>query len=88
MHSQGIVINDDTNTNIIVDDIVSWANMPEHAMMYMECQLRIRQSQNLSLSLKKMHIFPKQFEFVGIDICQDGNRRTMSKHQLLQHWPC
>jgi hypothetical protein len=34
-----------------------------------------------------LHIFPKQFEFVGIDVCPEGNRPAMSKHQLLQHWP-
>jgi hypothetical protein len=39
------------------------------------------------LSLRKRHIFPKCFEFVGIDVCLDGNRLAMSKHQLLKHWP-
>jgi hypothetical protein len=53
----------------------------------MECQSKICQSQNLSLSLKKLHIFPKQYEFVGIDACPDGNQPAMSKHQLLHHWP-
>jgi hypothetical protein len=53
----------------------------------MECQLKVAQSQNLSLSLKKSFIFPKQVEFVGVDIGQDGNQPTMSKHQLLVHWP-
>ncbi len=33
------------------------------------------------------HIFPKRFEFVGIDVCLDGNRPAMSKHRLLKHWP-
>jgi hypothetical protein len=53
----------------------------------MECQLRICQSQNLSLSLAKSHIFPKRFEFVGVDVSLDGNRPAMSKHALLHHWP-
>ena len=35
----------------------------------------------------KSHIFPKCFEFVGIDVCLDGNCPAMSKHQLLKHWP-
>ncbi len=86
-HSHGVVINKDTNTNIIVDDIVSWAKTQSYALMYMECQHKICKSQNLSLSLKKSHIFPKQFEFVGINVCPEGNRPTMSKHQLLRHWP-
>jgi hypothetical protein len=41
----------------------------------------------LSLSLRKSHIFPKRFEFVGINVCSDVNRPAMSKHQLLEHWP-
>jgi hypothetical protein len=83
----GIVIDKDTNTNIIVDDIFSYAKMLTIALIHMECQLKVTQSQNLLLSLKKSFIFPKQVEFVGVDVCQDGNRPAMSKHQLLVHWP-
>ena len=43
--------------------------------------------QNLSLSLKKTSIFPDRFEFVRINVSKDGNRPTMSKHQLVEHWP-
>jgi len=66
---------------------LSWAKTLVAALLYMECQLRVCQSQNLSLSLKKSHIFPKRFEFVGIDVDATGNWPAMSKHQLLQHWP-
>ena len=52
----------------------------------MECQLRVAQSQNLSLSLKKSFIFPQRVEFVGVDVCADGNRPAQSKHKLLHHW--
>ena len=83
----GLIINDDTNTKIIVDDIFSWSESLEKALLYMECQLRICQAYRLSLSLKKSRIFSKRFEFVGIDVCPDGNRPAMSKHQLLVHWP-
>lgn len=82
----GVTIDDDTNCNIIVDDILCWAPNVTTALQYMECQLQVAQSQNLSLSLKKTHIFPKRFEFVGTDVCHDGNRPAMSKHQLLNHW--
>ena len=54
--SYGIVIDKDTNTNIIVDDILSWTKSLTIALVYMECHLKIFQSQ---LSLKKSHIFPK-----------------------------
>jgi hypothetical protein len=60
----GLIIND--NTKIIVDDIFSWSELPEKALLYMECQLRICQAYQLSLSLKKSRIFSKRFEFVGI----------------------
>jgi hypothetical protein len=85
--SLGLVINEDMNTTIIVDNIVSWARQADQALAYMECQLRVCQSQNLSLSLAKSHIFPKQFEFIGVNVSSDGNRPAMSKHALLHHWP-
>jgi hypothetical protein len=69
----GILINKDTNTSIIVDDILSWAKSLQIFLVYTECQRKICQLQNLSLSLKKLHIFPKQFEFVGIYVCPNGN---------------
>ncbi len=72
-HSLNLIIDNDLNTTIIVDDIVSWAKNLLMALVYMECQLRVCQSQNLSLSLKKSHIFIKRFEFVGVDVCIDGN---------------
>jgi hypothetical protein len=82
-----VVIKDDTNTNIIIDNIFSWDKLLEAALLYIECQLCVCQSYQLSLSLRKSHIFPKQFELVGIDVCSDGNCPAMSKHQLLEHWP-
>ncbi len=83
----GLAIDNDTNTKIIVDDIFSWGKTLDEALLYIECQLQVCQSYRLSLSLCKHHIFPKRFEFVGIIVCSDGNRPTMSKHQLLKHWP-
>ncbi len=85
--SLGIIIDKDMNTTIIVDNIVSRAKQVTAALLYMECQLCVCQSQNLSLSLKKSHIFPKQFKFVGVDVSPDGNCPAMSKHSLLHHWP-
>ena len=38
------------------------------------------------MSLKKSKLFPQRFEFVGVDVCADGNRPAQSKHQLLHHW--
>ena len=84
---RGIPIGDDNNTKIIVDDIWNHATTFEVALAYMECQFQVCLSQNLSLSLKKCHFFPKRIEFVGHDVSRDRNRPAQSKHQLLQTWP-
>jgi hypothetical protein len=83
----GLVIDDNTNTKIIVNGIFSWAKSINGALLYIKCQLCVCQSYRLLLSLQKSHIFPKHFEFVGIFICLEGNCPAMSKHQLLEHWP-
>lgn len=77
--SEGIVIDDDTNTNVIVDDIFSWARSLGISLSYLECQLRVAKSYRLSFNLGKSKFFPKRIEFVGIDVCDDGNRPAMSK---------
>ena len=43
-------------------------------------------SQNLSLSLKNIY-FVLWMEFVGHDVCIDGNRPAHSKHTFLKTWP-
>jgi len=55
----GISIDDNTNTRIIVDDIVNWANTPECCITYMQCILQVCQAYNLSLTLDKSHFFPQ-----------------------------
>jgi hypothetical protein len=81
-----ISIDDNTNTKIIVDNIFSWSDLLEKALLYMECQLCVCQAYQVSLSLHKSCIFSKRFEFVGIDVCPDRNCPAMSKHQLFEHW--
>jgi hypothetical protein len=81
------MIDDDTNTKIIINNIVSWAKLVNSVLAYMECQLKVCQAYRCSLNLCKSHIFPKRFEFVGIDVCANRNRPVQSKHTLLQTWP-
>jgi hypothetical protein len=83
----GVQINEDTNTCIIVDNIVSHGINLDMSLKYMECQLCVCLAYRLSLSPKKSFIFPKQFEFVGNDVCEEGNHPAQSKHQLLSNWP-
>ncbi len=83
----GISIDEDTNTRINVDDIVSHGKDMETALVYMECQLCTCLAHPLFLGLKKSHIFPQCFKFVGNDVCPNGNRPAQSKHKLLSMWP-
>jgi hypothetical protein len=50
----GLNVDDNTNTNIIVDDIFNWAVSFDSALQYMECQLQICKAYHLTLSLKKV----------------------------------
>jgi hypothetical protein len=59
----GLVIDDNTNTKIIVDDIFSWSDLLEKALLYMECQLRICQAYRLSLGCAKVASFPSGSSF-------------------------
>jgi hypothetical protein len=85
--SNQVIINDRTNTKIIVVNIFSWSELLEKAWLYIECQLCVCQAYQLSLSLRKSCIFSKHFQFVGIDVYPDRNCPAMSKRQLLEHWP-
>jgi hypothetical protein len=81
----GLIINDNTNTKIIVDDILNLAKLLEMVLSYIECQLCICQAYQLSLSIGKSQFFPKRFKLVRIDICLDRYHLAMSNHQLLEH---
>ncbi len=70
-----------------MDDIVSHSKDMETSLLYMECQLCTCLAYHLSISRKKSFIFPQCFEFVGIDVCPDGNCPSQSKHKLLSTWP-
>ncbi len=84
---RGIVIGNETNTQIIVNDFVSHGADIDTLLCYMECQLQICHAYRLSLILKKSFIFPKRFKFVGNNICPEGNHPAQSKHDLLPTWP-
>ena len=85
--SKGIFIGAKTGTRIVVGDIFSWAPIFDDFINYLTCQLQVCLSQNLSLSLKKCLFCPEIMEFVGYDVCTNGNRPTQSKHSLLKSWP-
>ena len=82
-----MIIDDTQNTNLIVDNIFSWAKIFDDFIKYLTCQLDVCLSQNLSLSLKKSFFCTGRMEFVGHDVCANGNHPAMSKHALMEHWP-
>ena len=85
--TEGIDIGEDTDTRIIIDDIIIHGNDLSKSLKYMACQLQVCMTYLLSLSLKKSFIFLERFEFVGNDVSPDGNRPAQTKHQLLESWP-
>ncbi len=85
--SSRVTINEETNTRIIVDDILSHGKDLDTSLKYMKCQLCVCLAYHRLLSLRKSHLFFLRFEFVGNDVCADGNHPAQSKHQLLSTWP-
>jgi hypothetical protein len=57
-NQNSLPINNNMNTRIIVNDIVSWAESPACALAYMQCQLKVCKAYNLSLNLRKSHFPP------------------------------
>jgi hypothetical protein len=85
--ASGNTIDGNTNMRIVIDDIISHGKDLETSLLYMEYQLQVCLFYCLSLSLKKSHIFPRQFKLVRNDVCPEGNWPSQSKHELLQTWP-
>jgi hypothetical protein len=85
--ARSIDLNDSTNTRIIINNVLSHATSFALAKRFIECQLIVAHSHNLSLNLRKCHWFPSRLEFVGTDVTPDGNRPAQSKHDLLRTWP-
>jgi hypothetical protein len=83
----GLTVGINIDTRIIINNRVNWAQTFDQPLQYIECQLHVAKAYCLILSLRKSYFFPKQFEFVGINVFLDGNRPAMSKHELLKNWP-
>ena len=86
-NSCGVAINEDTNTNIIVDYLLNHAITEDAALEYMLFQFKVADLRRLSFSLPKSSFFPKRVEFVGIDIGIKHNIPAKINHELLKTWP-
>ena len=85
--SCGVVINEDTNTNIIVDHLLNNAITEDAEFEYMLCQLKVTALRGLYFRLPVSSFFPKRVELVGIDIGIKHNMPAKIKHELLKAWP-
>ncbi len=57
----GIIADDNTNTNIIVDDIFDWAISFDSTLQYLECQLQNLQSLLSHPQFKEKPFLPHTF---------------------------
>ncbi len=64
--TMGITIGDETNTRIIVDDIVSHGESLPISMLYMECQLRVALAYRLRSSHDDLNSSATMFALTGI----------------------
>ena len=64
----GVDMNEDNNTKMIVDDVISHTGTEDNAFKYMERQFQVYKLHHISLSLPKSFCFPKRVEFVGVDM--------------------
>ena len=85
--NNGVTIDYDTNTKIIVDDCFNWAISEDQAILYMEAQFTVAALRRLYFSLPKSLFFPDRLEFVGINIIIEYNMPAASKFELLHTWP-
>ncbi len=62
----GIIINNNSNTKIIVDDIFSWAKLLEESLMYMECQLVSARPTNFHWACSRVTSSLSVFKLLGL----------------------
>ena len=84
-YSRNMIIDDTQGTKIIVHNILSWVKTFKDLFQYLTCQLDVCLLPNMSLSLKQRFFCPDHMEFVGHDVCQNGNHPAMSKRALMEH---
>jgi hypothetical protein len=83
---EGITPSENEGTTIIIDDIFLYAISEDNAFIILRCIALIARKYHLTMKLKKCQWFPKEVEFVGVDISVKGNSPARSKFQYLQVW--
>ena len=84
---KGVPTDHDNGTTIIVDDNLIFARTLKNALIIFECVCIIAMKYHLTWKLKKAQFFPKEIEFVGVDIAISGNSPARSKFNRLNSLP-
>ena len=65
---RGIPSSENEGSTIIVDDVFIFAISKDDAFILLECIVIIARKYHLTLKLKKCQWFPREVEFVGVDV--------------------
>jgi hypothetical protein len=84
--SWNIGINQDTNSNIIINDTFIYSLSLQSILGYLQVILEISKWYNLSLKLEKCGFLEPSFEFVGVNVANIGNHPAKSKEPLVLMW--
>ena len=74
-------------SDVIVDDILLYAEDVDILMAYFECALEILQHHRVTVKLKKCKFLHPIIEFVGVDITPNGNSPARSKFPAFEKLP-
>ena len=86
IYEMSLDIGTDTNSIIIIDNTFMYSNDLLTIISYLRSVLETSKRYNLSWKLEKCGFLEPRFEFVGIDIADDGNHPAQSKSPLFLMW--
>ena len=67
----------------IVDDVLLYADTPDKLLKYFRIVLSVLMHWRATVKLAKCKMFFEKTEFVGMDVCKDGNRPAASKYAAI-----
>ena len=80
-------IHESYGSEVIVDDILLYAEDVDTLLAYFECALEILLHHRVTVKLKKCKFLHPIMEFVGIDLTPDGNSPAQSKFPAFEKLP-
>ena len=83
---EGIRPSPDEGSTIIMDDWFLFSYSLENAFIIVTCVCRIARKYHLTWKLKKCQWFPKEVEFVGVDVSTHGNSPSKEKIVIMEAW--